>query len=462
MLGVVAHNVRHYPAIPSQPPPVEKPPRRRHVQQHKVVEPDQIPQTTRNQANQQNPRFRKAVPVSARTNNSVLSPVIPNGPISPQLAIQNYAPLLTNFERTEINQFPEVFFLGQRSRKIEPNKNDKHNIGFDDSNNNYKIINGDHLAYRFEILSSFGAGAFGQVLQCYDHKAKKKVAVKVIVSTEQMHEQGQIEAKILAKLNKSNSAFIVRAFDFFIFRSHICITYEILGKNLYEISQANGYRPLPVKLVRQYAIEMLHGIEQCHRLGIVHCDLKPENVLVCQDNKSHCKLIDFGSSCFDGHQKYEYIQSRFYRAPEVMIGVKYGPPMDIWSFALIVVELLLGKPLFPGENELDQLSMIAEVLGSPNTGLVKQGKRRSEFFDENYKLKINRAVRTRKPGSLPLAKALKSNDPVYEDFISRCLTWDPIARTTASQLLQHPWLNMKEIKKVQKPQSMLPELRPQD
>ncbi|EAY18740.1 CMGC family protein kinase [Trichomonas vaginalis G3] len=277
-----------------------------------------------------------------------------------------------------------------------------------------------------------------------------------------MHEQGQIEAKILAKLNKSNSPFIVRAYDFFIFRSHICITYEILGKNLYEISQANNYRPLPVKLVRQYATEMLRGIEQCHRLGIVHCDLKPENVLVCPDNKVHCKLIDFGSSCFDGHQKYEYIQSRFYRAPEVMIGVKYGPPMDIWSFALIVVELLLGKPLFPGENELEQLTMIAEVLGNPNAGLVRQGKRKNEFFDEQLHLKQSRSVRKRIPGSLPLSRALKSNDPVYEDFIARCLTWDPIARTTATQLLQHPWLHMKEVKKAPKQQSMLPDLHPQD
>lgn len=446
------------PSIPPQKPPSERAPRRR-TKNTTIKAPDDPPLSNRPSGYSQNPRFRRPIPSTHRPSTVKLNPVIKNGPISPNDALQNYSPLLTNYERSEIMQFPEIYFVGNKSRKIEPNATNRYNIGFDDSSHNYKINIGDHLAYRFEIVSTFGAGAFGQVLKCIDHRTGNKVACKIIVSTEQMHEQGQIEAKILARLNKTESPNIVKAFDFFIFRSHICITFEVLGKNLYEVSQSNGFRPLPIKNVKSYAIQILKALEISHKTGIVHCDLKPENVLICPENKNQVKVIDFGSSCFEGHQKYEYIQSRFYRAPEVMIGIDYGPPMDIWSFALIVVELLTGRPLFPGDDELEELYMIAEVLGNPHPGLVKKGRRRREFFDDSNRLKPQKGRKIRKPGTLTLQQALGSNDPYYVDFIAKCLTWDQNIRFTATQCLQHPWLNIKEIKpQSQRSVGILPDL----
>jgi dual specificity tyrosine-phosphorylation-regulated kinase 2/3/4 len=88
---------------------------------------------------------------------------------------------------------------------------------------------------------------------------------------------------------------------------------------------------------------------------VIHCDLKPENILLKDPQKSGIKMIDFGSSCFQGERVYTYIQSRFYRAPEIILGVPYNPAIDMWSFGCIMVEFALGYPLFPGDDETEQL-----------------------------------------------------------------------------------------------------------
>ena len=105
--------------------------------------------------------------------------------------------------------------------------------------------------------------------------------------------------------------------------------------------------------------------------SIIHCDLKPENVLLKQPNKSGIKLIDFGSSCFSDEKIYTYIQSRFYRAPEIMLAIPYTMAIDIWSFGCILAELFTGFPIFPGESEPEQMSLIMEVNGLPPPELLE-------------------------------------------------------------------------------------------
>jgi len=83
------------------------------------------------------------------------------------------------------------------------------------------------------------------------------------------------------------------------------------------------------------------------------------------------KLIDFGSSCFENEQIYTYIQSRFYRAPEIMLGITYTTAIDMWSLGCILAELATGFPLFPGKTEPDQMSLLVEMLGLPPINLLE-------------------------------------------------------------------------------------------
>jgi len=116
--------------------------------------------------------------------------------------------------------------------------------------------------------------------------------------------------------------------------------------------------------------------------NLIHCDLKPENILLKSPDKSGIKVIDFGSSCFVNERIYTYIQSRFYRAPEIILGIPYTTAIDMWSFGCILTELFTGVPLFPGESEQEQLSLIMEVIGMPPQTILDQATRKDVFFDQ--------------------------------------------------------------------------------
>jgi dual specificity tyrosine-phosphorylation-regulated kinase 2/3/4 len=116
------------------------------------------------------------------------------------------------------------------------------------------------------------------------------------------------------------------------------------------------------------------------QLEIIHCDLKPENILLKEENKSGIKIIDFGSSTFIDEKVYTYIQSRFYRAPEIMLGIPYTTAIDMWSLGCIMAELYIGYPLFPGESENDQMSRIMEMRDSPNDKVLAVSERKMKFF----------------------------------------------------------------------------------
>jgi dual specificity tyrosine-phosphorylation-regulated kinase 2/3/4 len=137
--------------------------------------------------------------------------------------------------------------------------------------------------------------------------------------------------------------------------------------------------------------------------------LKPENILLKEPNKSGIKIIDFGSSTFLDERVYTYIQSRFYRAPEIMLGIPYDCGIDMWSFGCIMAELYMGYPIFPGDSEQDQMSRIMEMVGVPSREVMAQSERKMRFFKQNEAtgylepiMSKNSRGRTRKPLGKPL------------------------------------------------------------
>jgi serine/threonine protein kinase len=126
------------------------------------------------------------------------------------------------------------------------------------------------------------------------------------------------------------------------------------------------FEGLQISWIKHYAVQILQGLITTHKANIIHCDLKPENLMFVADKKrpnSRLKIIDYGSSCYNNEKFYSYIQSRFYRAPEVILGMPYSNKIDIWSFGCILVELYLGLPIFPGNSMYDQLRKITNILG---------------------------------------------------------------------------------------------------
>lgn len=157
------------------------------------------------------------------------------------------------------------------------------------------------------------------------------------------------------------------------FRNHLCVSFELLSINLYDFLKQGDFKGLSISLIRRIGIQILYALNFIQSEDIIHCDLKPENVILKNKNKSGIKVIDFGSSCFIDKRVYTYIQSRFYRAPEIILGVPYTNSIDLWSFGCILAELYTGYPLFPGENEQEQIGYISEILGVPDIDLLKEG-----------------------------------------------------------------------------------------
>lgn len=228
----------------------------------------------------------------------------------------------------------------------------------------------------------------------------------------------------------------------FYFRGHLCISTDLLGMNLYEFIKAHDFRGFSLKLIRRFTKQMLNSLILLQKHKVIHCDLKPENILLAHPVHSEIKVIDFGSSCFENEKVYTYIQSRFYRSPEVILGMSYGMPIDMWSVGCILAELFTGYPIFPGENEQEQLACIMEVFGPPEKHLIEKSSRKKLFFDSMGKprLTVSSKGRRRRPSSKELRQALKCDDEAFLDFITRCLRWDPARRMQPQEALRHEFI----------------------
>ncbi|XP_051807851.1 dual specificity tyrosine-phosphorylation-regulated kinase 4 isoform X1 [Acanthochromis polyacanthus] len=366
-------------------------------------------------------------------------------PMSPIEALKNFQDRLTEFEQEEIMDYAEIWFLGLGSQKIEGSQGAPQNSGYDDEHGSYIRVLHDHIAYRFEVLEVIGKGSFGQVLKCLDHKNNELVAIKMIRNKKRFHHQALVELKILdviKRKDKDNLHNVIHMKEYFYFRNHLCISFELLGVNLYELIKKNNFQGFSLALIRRFAHALLRCLQMLHREKIIHCDLKPENILLSQKGPGNIKVVDFGSSCYEQQRVYTYIQSRFYRSPEVILGHPYSMAIDMWSLGCILAELYTGYPLFPGESEVEQIACIMEVLGMPPNDFVQSASRRRLFFDSkgNPRNITNSKGKKRRPSSKELSAALKTNDALFLDFIKCCLTWDPTKRMTPDEGLQHEWI----------------------
>jgi len=365
------------------------------------------------------------------------------------IAVQKHGKCLSQFELKEIKEYKEVWYVGQNAANKLMIPADAHvnnnNHGYDDSNGDYNVVMNDHLGYRFEVLDALGKGSFGQVIRCYDYKKSSITAMKIIKNKQRFHRQAKIEVKLLQYIKEKDPedvSNIVQIDEVFNFRNHLLISFELLSIDLYQLTKNNHFKGLSLGLIRRFAVQMLSALNVLRKLRIIHCDLKPENVLLKHANRSAIKIIDLGSSCFEDERVYTYIQSRFYRSPEIILGLPYNQAIDMWSTGCILAEMYTGYPLFPGENEMEQLSCIMEVFGTPPKEIVDSSNRRKMFFDSQGGPRIvpNSRGKKRKPGNKELAHMISCSDAGFVDFLKGCLRWDQRTRFTPEDAIQHPWI----------------------
>ncbi|CUM66885.1 uncharacterized protein PRCAT00004569001 [Priceomyces carsonii] len=366
------------------------------------------------------------------------------------------------------------------------------NNGNDNEDSDYILyvndILGSEEGRKYMVLDLLGSGTFGQVVKCQNLNNQTVCAVKVIKSKPAYMNQSLTEVKLLEYLNaNSNGNSFIKLLDTFMHKEHLCLVFELLASNLYELIKQNQFQGLNMKLVRVIAKQLLEAMSQLKSFQMIHCDLKPENILLCQPDKPDIKVIDFGSACFSRQTIYSYIQSRFYRSPEVILGLPYTESIDMWSLGCIVGELFLGLPMFPGTSEYNQIWKIVDMLGNPLRHMLDLGRNTSNFFNKLppkspdgkpiYQIKtfeeyVEHAAKNGKESQLKkehknknyfkqkhlkdiilnykLPSKKMTNSMIEKecqdrllliDFLSKVLNLNPLERLTPQEALRHPFVS---------------------
>ncbi|CAM9462665.1 unnamed protein product [Ectocarpus sp. 12 AP-2014] len=351
------------------------------------------------------------------------------------------------------------------------------------------------VAGRYEVCGYIGKAAFSTALECRDlrrERGRDAVCLKVIKNNKDFFDQSLDEIKLLQRIKAGGDPdehHVLHMLDFFYYEEHLVIVTELLGDNLYEFSKAvkeaghPEYFTLPrlCKITRQ----CLEALSYINSLGLVHCDVKPENILLSHYGRAEVKLIDFGSSCFVTDRLTTYTQSRSYRAPEVIVGLPYGAKVDVWSLGAVVAELVTGHVLLQSESIQTMLARIQGIVGPFPRWMLVEGEEATKYFtpegyvyqrmDEgSYRGSSSETESPRFNGSLPpssrhrsredgngeedasssaspryaiiypkrtsLSRRLRVEDDAFLDFVTTLLLVDPTRRPTATEALCHPWI----------------------
>ncbi|KAL8110010.1 serine/threonine-protein kinase AFC3 isoform X2 [Apium graveolens] len=360
----------------------------------------------------------------------------------------------------------------QQPQAYVENRNGSSRKRTDDREGHFEFSLGDNLTPRYKILSKMGEGTFGRVLECWDRQTREYVAIKVVRSIHKYREAAMIEIDVLEQLakNEKGGSHCVQILTWFDYRNHICIVFERLGPSLFDFLRRNEYSPFPVDLVREFGRQLLESVAYMHDLRLIHTDLKPENILLvsseyvklpgrkrsssdetrfrCLPKSSVIKLIDFGSTAYDNHKHSSVVSTRHYRAPEVILGLGWSYPCDMWSIGCILVELCLGEALFQTHENLEHLAMMERVLGPLPEHMTRRADRGAEKYFRRSRLnwpegavsrESIRSVKKLDGLKKMLSPYLGCTRSSFIDLLHQLLKFDPLERITAREALRHPF-----------------------
>ncbi|CAA0834401.1 Protein kinase superfamily protein [Striga hermonthica] len=328
----------------------------------------------------------------------------------------------------------------------------KNRTGFEE-NTDFPIVLDSVIAGRYHVEEFLGSTGFSRVVQAHDLCTGIDVCLKIINNNKDFLDQSLDEIKILKFVNYRDPAderHILRLYNYFYHQEHLFIVTELLYANLYEFQKYNRESGdelyfFTLRNLQVITRQVLEALAYLNDWGIIHCDLKPENILIKSYKTCEIKVIDFGSSCLETDDLSLYVQSRSYRAPEVMLGLPYDHKIDLWSVGCILTELYSGEVLFPNEPVGMLLARMIGMLGPIDTNMLRNGRDTHKYFTEEYDLyQINEDTKQVEyiiANQTSLKDHLQISDYIFLDFLTHLLEINPTRRATAREALDHPWLS---------------------
>ncbi|KAK4475829.1 hypothetical protein MN116_001081 [Schistosoma mekongi] len=336
---------------------------------------------------------------------------------------------------------------------------------WDDSEGYYRVRIGEVLDKRYAVYGYTGHGVFSNVVRARDSaRGNLEVAIKIIRNNDVMHKSGLKELEVLKKLNDADPQdrfHCLRLYRHFFHKNHLCMVFELMSLNLREVLKKYGRNiGLHIAAIRSYTQQLLLALKLMRKCGILHADIKPDNILV-NESKILLKLSDFGSaSTIQDNDITPYLVSRFYRAPEIILGVPYDYNVDLWSTSVTLFELHTGQIMFPGKTNNEMLRLMMEVKGRIPGRVIRRGMFRTQHFDEQCNFlyhevdKVTQKEKTTVIRNLQPTRDLmtdligqsKLNEPIsrkvtqFRDLLEKTLMLDPTRRISLNEALQHPFI----------------------
>jgi len=315
---------------------------------------------------------------------------------------------------------------------------------------------------RYRLQKRIGKGTFSKVFAALDLRTNNWVALKIVRNTDKYQMAAKVELHILNLIlakDQECTSNCIHLLDQFEFNGHPCFVFDLLGRNLYAFLHANRYMPFALSHVKSFVRQILVGVSFLHDKHIIFTDLKPENIVFVFDKTvkkqihdmmveiprdTRIRLIDFGSALYADRLHTHLVQTRHYRAPEVILGIPWHKPIDVWSIGCIIIELITGRMVFNTHDSVDHLNQMTRLIGQIPDLLKKKASNYEELFDKEGELKLSTArISPTQCLELPeyFEELIKMHPELglLHDLCAKMLRWEPKERISADSALKHPY-----------------------
>ena len=338
-----------------------------------------------------------------------------------------------------------------------------HRTGFEEEKD-FPVLTGDVVAGRYELTEYLGSAAFSKAAGCGPRHRRRRLPqdreeqqglLRPVLGRDQaaaVHQRrgpgrlptscGCTTTSTIASTSSSSPSSSART----------CTSFR-------GTTSSRARSPTHAVALKKISRQLLTSLEYLHSLDLIHCDLKPENILIKSYSRCEVKVIDFGSSCYVTDHLSSYVQSRSYRAPEVILGAPYDTKVDMWSLGCILSELYTGEVLLHNDSLASLLARCVGIFGPFDPRLLRRGRYSANYFTKSglvyERCEKTETLRLMRPKKTTLARRLGLDPEVDEaecgsdgfvGFLLALLAVNPDERLTATQALTHPWLAEEELR----------------